>query len=324
MSEQIDQQWLRKFSLIVGSPGTDQALDLSDFHCKFKVTQSDEESPNTVNVRVYNLDPSTVKQIIGKTPVEYTRVVLQAGYQDAQFGVIFDGTIKQFHRGNENSTDTYLDILAAAGDVEYNFGICNSTLAAGSTPQDRAKAISAAMGLDAGTVSPNTLAVTGGTLPRGKVLWGLGRTQMRCLATSMGSTWSIQDGKVTIIPLTGYLPGEAVVLTRDTGLVGIPEQTDQGIAIRCLLNPKLRIGGQVQLDNTSVNQTIAQTSSSLPSGQLTYNSRTGVQFLADVSNDGFYRIYVIEYQGDTRGQEWYSDLICLSIDQSSKTVQAYG
>ena len=317
-----DQQFGRKATLVVA--GGTAGLDLSDMHFTFEVKNSDSEGPNTCAIRLFNLSADTVREITGRTPVEYTKLVLQAGYESS-FGVIFDGTIKQFRRGRVNATDTYLDILAAASDLEYNFGVCNTTLAAGATQQQIAEAITKEMKLLPGTIQPDSgLRVTGGALPRGKVLWGLGRAQLRNLAASMGSTWNIDNGKVNVTPLTGYLPGEAVVLSSTTGMVGIPEQTDQGIKVRCLLNPRIRIGGLVQIDQASVNKTFAQASAALPVGQLSYDKYAGLVNLADVTADGFYRCYVAEFTGDTRGQEWYTDIIGLAVDISSKTVQAYG
>jgi hypothetical protein len=38
-------------------------------------------------------------------------------------------------------------------------------------------------------------------------------------------------------------------------------------------------------------------------------------------------VLVAEYMGDSRGQEWYSDLTCLAVDPSAaadQSVQAYG
>jgi len=318
------QQWIRKFTLVVAA-GAD-GLDLSALRCKFKVSQSDNESPNTATIRVYNLSDDTVKQITGRTPVEYTRVVLQAGYEGAAYGVIFDGTIKQFRRGKENATDSYLDILAAAGDIEYNFGVVSSTIAAGSTSQDRVKTVAAAIGMPVGQTP--TLG-TGGVLPRGKVLWGMARALVRGEAFTRGASWSIQDGKIDIVPLDGYLPGEAVVLSALTGLVGLPEQTEQGIKARCLLNPKLRIGGLFQIDNASINQTTQADlrasrfpERNLPAGQVPFDKYAGVQLFADVTADGFYRLYVVEFIGDTRGQDWYADLIGLAVDKSSGKVLA--
>jgi len=310
------QQWIRKGNVVVFSG--EQGTDLSQLRFTFSVTQNDAESPNSCAIRIYNLSRDTVKKIRR----EYSRVVLQAGYENAQYGVIFEGTIKQFRIGRESATDSYLDILAADGDVGYNFGICNRTLAAGCTPQQVIEEAAKAMGLDVAYL-PKT---AGGTIPnpRGKVLFGMARDIIRNAAQTIGSTWSIQGGKVQVIPLTGYLPGEAVVLNWLTGMIGVPEQTADGIKVRCLLNPKLRIGGLVKIDNRSVNQVMAQNNFKLPFGQLRYDKYAGIEAPADVSADGLYRLYVVEHTGDSRGQAWYSDLICLAVDPTSDTVMAYG
>lgn len=324
-NEQIlDQQWGRTSSLFVAN-STDEAIDLSDLHFQFQVKNADQESPNTATIRVFNLSPDTVRRITGRTPVEFTRVILQAGYQGTSTGVIFDGTIKQFRKGRLNAVDTFLDILAAAGDIEYNFGVCNKTLAAGSTPDQRIAAIAGQMGLGVVNSGP----YTGGILPRGKVLWGMGRALMRCEAATRGATWSIQDGKAQVTPLDGYLPGEAVVLSAASGLIGIPEQTEQGVRARCLLNPKLRIGGLVQIDNESITK-ISQADlrasgfpvSGLPVGQVPFDRYAGLQLPADIAADGIYRLYVAEFTGDTRGVEWYADIIGLAVDPSSSKVIA--
>lgn len=320
-----DIQFGRRASLIVA--GGADALDLSDFHFRFQVLAADSETPNTAVIRIYNLADVTVR----KMTAEYTRVILQAGY-DAAFGVIFDGTIKQYRVGKENTTDKYLDILAADADLAYNFGVVNATLAAGTTPVDRAKATAEAMGLSIGQIDAKILETSGIIpQPRGKVLWGMGRAHMRNIADTLRATWNINGGKVNITGLQGYLPGEAVVLSAATGMIGIPEQTDQGVKVRTLLNPRLRLGGLVQIDNALVNQ-IKQadlradgtfTERKLPQGQINYNSwGKGVSFPANVTDDGFYRAYVIEYVGDTRGNEWYSDVICLAVDISAQQVRA--
>lgn len=308
----------RKCTLLVVSG--DEALDLSEMRIVFETKQEDEESPNNARIRVYNLSRETVARIQG----EYTRVVLQAGYQNASFGVIFDGTIKQFGVGKENPTTTYLDILAADGDLAYNFSTVNKSLAAGSTPEQRIKALIEAMGPQGVTEGELIIPSTGGVLPRGKVLFGLARGALRSQVQNVGATWSIQNGKVNILPLTEYLPGEAVVLTSATGLIGRPQQTEGGIYARCLINPRIGIGGLVRIDNKSINKTFQQADFSIPGAQLPYNRYAGIQQLADVTADGLYRVYVAEYNGDTRGQPWWMDLVLLAVDPSTMKVKAYG
>lgn len=321
-----DNQFGRKWSLIVAD-ATGNGIDLSQLKIRFQVLQSDEESPNSASIRVYNLSDETINRITSLTPVEYNRVILQAGYENGSFGVIFDGTIRQFKRGRESNINSFLDILAAEGDIPFNFSYVQQTLAAGWTHEDVIKKSSEAMGLTANVV-PNKESF-GGINPRGKVLWGLSKVAMRSASQSIGSTWSINNGVVQVIPLQGYLPNEAVVLNSQTGIISVPEQTEDGIKLKCLLNPKIIIGGRIQIDNTSINQFTQQSAGmagqqvALPVGQIKYNSISGnIQLPANVANDGFYRVYVSEYVGDTRGQDWYVEITALAIDQSNNSVVA--
>jgi len=311
------KQWMRKASLVLSGETT--ALDLSEMHFRFNITQSNEETPNTAVIRVYNLSETTVKRITNRSPVEFSLVELKAGYQNGAFGTLFAGTMKQYRRGRENATDTYFDILAAANDIEYNFGTVSQSVPAGATKADIIARTAQDMGVGVGYIPPTS----GGTLPRGKVLWGMGRVVFRNLANSERFGWSVQNGKLQMIPLNSYLPGEVVVLNSATGMVGIPEQTNEGIRVRCLINPKLYIGGRMQIDNDSINKISQAGAGALPVGQLPYDQWAGLSMPADISSDGYYMMYVIEHTGDTRGNEWYSDIIGLAMSSKEGTVSAY-
>lgn len=317
MSAVPNTQFIRKASLLLVEG--DKALDLSQMHFRFQTAQEDAESPSNCAIRVFNLSEDTVKKIRG----EYSRVVLQAGYENnAAFGMIFDGTIKQFRIGKDvDGINNYLDILAADGDIAYNFATVNAAIAAGSSAGERIALAVAAMtakGVKGGTM---IIPSTGGVLPRGKVLFGMAKAVIRSEVATIGSTWSIQNGEVQILPLTGYAPGEAVVLTALTGLIGRPEQTADGVRCRALMNPKIVVGGLIKIDNKSVNQTIQQNPDSAP---VPFNQWTGIQQLATITADGIYRVYVAEYVGDTRGQEWYVDIIGLTVNPVTQQVKAYG
>lgn len=327
-------QYLRKASLYVLAPQTgttgnnpsayvanpQDVLDLSQFRFRFETKQQDEESPNNCAIRVYNLSQATMD----KVREEYSRVVIQAGYEKGPFGVIFDGTIKQFRMGREDNLTTYLDILAADGDIAYNWAVVQQSIRAGSSHADRVNAIIKAMDPHGVTAGQIIYPDAGGILPRGKVLFGYAKAAMRAQMQTMGSTWSIQNGRVNVIPLDGYLPGEAVILTAATGLIGRPEQTQEGIKARCLLNPKIVVGGTVKIDNLSINQTEQQKDAAIPGAQVAYNQYRGLQTFASVTADGLYRVYVAEHRGDTRGQEMYTDIICLTVNPTTQKVQPYG
>lgn len=304
-------QYLRRCSLVVAGEGGD-GLDLSALRCVFSVKRSDAQSPNTAEIKVYNLADATARRVRD----EFRRVVLSAGYGD-ELGVIFDGSIKQVRLLREGGVDTVLAIAAADGDVAYTHGVVGGsaggksgvTLAAGATQEDQVNAAVAGMaehGVELGHVSG--LPASG--LPRGKVLYGPSRDYLRQTAASSGTTWSIQDGRVQMLPRTGVLPGEAVVLSAGSGLVGMAEQTDKGIKAKCLLNPAIRAGGLVKLDNRSILEAALDLS---PAS----SSAAPADPPAALAADGLYRVLVVEYEGDTRGGDWYSVLTCLAADGSA-------
>ena len=310
----MSQQYLRSASLLVLN-GT-RALDLSQLQFTFHAAQQDVESPNNCAIRVFNLSHQTARLVQD----EFSTVVVQAGYGSGPPAEVFRGDIKQFRRGRLNATDTYLDILAADGDKAYNFAVVNKSLSAASTPAQRFGVLAAAMAAQ-GVATGYVMPFAGGVLPRGKVLFGMARAQVRTLAASQGASWGIDGGRLNVVPLDGYLPGQAVVLTAQTGLVGLPEQTEGGVRARCLLNPRVVVGGLVQIDNASVNQLLQQNPAAAP---VAYNQYTGVQNLAQVSTDGLYRVFVAEHSGDTRGSEWYTDLTCLAVNPQTQQVADYG
>lgn len=304
-------QFGRKASLIV-STGT-QGLDLSQLRFKFQTRNADTQAPNTLYVRIYNLAPTTVQAI----QKEFTTVTLQAGYESGNYGIIFQGTIKQIATGRERNVDSYLDIWAADGDEFYNFAVISLSLAAGQTPEQVINAIqsapsvngvapvqyaSDAQGLIAGAGAGQAQA-----LSRGKVLFGMTRDYARDWADKYGYRWSLQNGQFVVVPITGYRPGEAVVLSSTTGLIGIPEITNEGVTARALLNPLIRIGCLVQIAQSDINQITQQ--------------QQGLQYSPAVANAttaaGFYRVMLATFSGDTRANDWYVDIVCLAVDTTA-------
>ncbi len=324
----ISNQWIRKVKLSVIS---DKAvIDLSQFKIKFSIQNADVEVPDNLVVRIYNLSQTTINQIASQDVGnlqnigEFNRVILEAGYEGTgNFGTIFDGTIKQMRIGRENNINSYVDILASDGDIGYSQSFINENIKAGETPKQAMQRISdeinAKNGQSSSDLNRMLTTWTPAYVPviRGQVLFGMSRSAMRMYTRSLGSTWSIQNGQVVITPLTQYASNEVVKINSGTGMIGVPEQTDGGIRVRCLLNSKIKIGQLVELNSNDINQTINAVSN--PS-QILYNSRSARQPLAPISKNGTYVAFVVEHVGDTRGDEWYTDLICLAIDLTTGQV----
>jgi len=291
------QQYIRRCNLVVAD-ATGNGLDLSNLRIVFNVKKSDAQTPNTAEIRVFNLNKETAAQI----KKEFTTLILQAGY-DSNYGTIFSGNIKQVRIGRENGTENYIDIAAGDGDDAYNFSVVNTTLAAGATQQDQINSAAGSM-VNRAVRQGSVTGVDSNRLPRGKVMYGMARDYLRQTAAATETSWSIQDGKIQFVKLTAVLPSQAVLLNSKSGLVGTPEQTNEGITVKCLLNPQLKIAGRVKIDQ----ENIAQAALPDTSKKDTVNKPVAIE------DDGFYRLLVVEHAGDTRGTDWYSNLVCLGID----------
>lgn len=315
----MSAQYLRQFSLIVAT-ADGSGIELGALRCTFDIRRGDIQTPNSCDVRVYNLSDNTANTIASP---EFTQISLKAGYgTQGNLGLIFSGSIKQVRQGREDQKNSYVDITAADGDEAYNFSFMALTLAAGAaTAMTAVQAMIANMAkaaIASPTGKPGGQGVSAGYIPplsknsppRGRTYFGAVKDEMRELAANNDCKWSIQDGKVCLIPNTGYITSVApITISPLTGLIGVPEQTQNGLELRTLLNPALKIGQRVQLVSKDVNQ--FRYGLDLPSQTL---NRYLQQSSLKTSADGTYYIMRANHSGDTRGQDWYTDLVCLAVD----------
>lgn len=309
MSLMMNAQFGRVCSLIVGDT-SGNGMELSHLRVTFIVNRADVQTLAHAIIRVYNPNPDTVKTI----QKEYTKVYLQAGYGGTK-ALIFSGNVRQYRYGRENQTDTFMEIVAQDGDEGYNFATMGAhngcgNIARGWNQDSLHDLITKALnpyGIDSGY----TPTFGGKTMPRGKVCYGMARDYLRTLAESAGTSCHIADGKLNMIPLASTLPGEAVEINVDTGLIGMPQQTLSGITVRSLLNPKVKHGGTIKLKNDQIQ--LAQFSGA----SLALNQFPGLD------PNGLYKVYAITMRGDTRGQEWYSDIICAGLNATAPMAGPY-
>ena len=331
-----NDQYLRKWTLAVGKggelPGPGKgAFVLTtetpgyDLRATFKIRHAEAYSPGTAEIRVYNLKETTAVNVIN----EFNTVVLQAGYVNGHYGIIFQGQIKQFRRGRESAIDSFLDIFAADGDSVFNASFLNKT-----TPKEQNNVVQqgkdyaqAAADQSNGqvTVGPDvkggSIYPFGGTMPgdRSATAYGSLMSAMREHGRTTGSVWSVQNGVIQNLPRTMYKPGDIVVINSGTGMIGVPEVTQDGIHVTTLLNPGYWVKGIVKIDNDTLNQYFLPGGKSGMSGLFAYGDYGHDPYqvpYATTRQDGQYCILVIDHEGDTRGQPWYSHLICLNVDPS--------
>lgn len=288
----MPQQFIRRAGLVI-SVG-DTALDLSELRFTFQTQAWVLGTPANIYLRIYNMAPATAQRIREAG----SQIQLSAGYE-GNFATIFEGGITQVWIGR-NGTDSYVDITALDGDTAYNQKILSLALAAGTNTLGRLGTIANALGMQlAKTGVPDD----GPKLHRGRVYFGLARDHLDPLCGTIGANWTFHRNTLEVVAQNAYAPGDIPAINSGTGMVGVPEQTDLGIAVRCLLNPSIRQNMAVQLDNASIQQF------QFPLG---INETAYAGFIPPISADGRYKVLCVRHAGDTRGEDWFTDLVCYS------------
>lgn len=339
----VDQsdQWLRKIELLVYESDNDKgsALNLTpdpqtQLQVVWQVRKATIQSPDILFARIFNLAPSTVAKVVA-----FKRVQLSAGYRTGRYGVTFNGTVVQFRRGKENPTDTYLEIIAqdgwwaAAGDTVTGKWETGTKMVQIIKDQLGQMKGSSQQPVSVGDVVAGSYGDQ--QLLRRMVTCRMGHMAIRDHCNAANADWFVEDGKHVFLDRTKYRDGEAAVLRPSTGMVGIPEVTPQGIQVKCLFNPNLKLGGLVKID-TDVLSGVPFT----PGGATKIDANgnpiaspppAGVTFLglqqlttAFTSPTGTYKILLLDHNGETRGNPWYSDMVCVALDAAGKSIPSVG
>ncbi len=292
--------WIRYFSLVVGTSDT-QVLDLSSFRVQFSVSQAVLSRPCTANVRVFNVGAETISKIkVGKP------IVIEAGYVE-NHGVIFRGVVVAKHTGRDTNTETFMDIVATAGGVAHSFATMVTSVPAGANDTEvlgRVKDSYATKDVKA----VQTPELRKDALPRGRVFFANTADVMSEIAQNNGLQWGYTEDGVVAMPTGGRLPGKAIVLTGKTGLEGRPTMTVGGLNVKARLNPALKLGACVLIDNSGIQSSVHDT---------TMGADLNTNFASDgamLDSNGLYKILSREHSGDTHGNEWTTALVCEGVN----------
>lgn len=291
----MSRNWIRALQLQVGGSGGQD--DLSGMRVRFLVRASTSQTPNAAEIRVYNLSKDHASRLTKEG--EFTALRLSAGYRD-NVGVIYGGSVIQGQSGRENPVDTFVDFYCRDGDKAYNWGVVNKTFAAGSKQRDHVEEVLKVfkkLGVEEGTIK----GLSDIKYPRAVTLYGMARDVLRTIAHSNDASWWIENGKLNHVPNKEEGDGQSFVLNENTGLIGMPVETQQGIIVTALINPKFKVGKKLKIDQASIQR--APWTVNYDAERQAGSRVTGV-------SDGVYKIQSIEWRGDTHETEWYATMLC--------------
>jgi hypothetical protein len=302
-------QWKRNCKLTIQIDANEpKVLDLSQFKIVFNVGQATNEQPKAAEIYIYNLSASTMNLLAGVDSQKInTQVILECGY-GSELSVVFKGRVFQYRRGRDNPTDTWLCVLAISGDAVQNDALVNQSIPAG-TSKNEVSNILVSETNKYGLVTGEIASISEQQYPRGRVFFGSLHDSIQQFGKENNIDFDYSDDVISSINKLGFSVEPVQVLTPKTGMVGMPQLTSEGLIVKCLLNPKLKRKGRVQVDMSNL-----QTESY----DIGYSSQQVDQPYKNpklaTNAEGMFIIQAIEHSGDTRGDEWYTHLVCTAIN----------
>jgi hypothetical protein len=265
--------WKRKWSVQVDTIG------LGDLDCEFRIKRDLRHTPNTCELTVYNLNPNHRAQL---TQHKHSFVRVEAGYE-AGTSLIFSGDVRKCEHAHDG-VDWVTKIQAGDGERRFQTARIARSYGPDAAVGTVIRAIAEALGVGIGNaveaLQSAQLTRVGQAFPSGVWLHGNAARELQHLVRSVGMEYSTQDGVLQLLPRGGTRALELIVLSPSTGLLGVPTVSKKNvIKATCLLIPDLVPGRRIEFRDTS-------------------------------GATGIYRIEVVEYSGQTRGDDWFAELEC--------------
>jgi len=206
-----------------------------------------KQTPNWAVIRVYNISKDTVN----RAQDEFDKIDLRVGYGN-ETARLFYGLIRQYNYGlRADARDTFIDFVCSDGDIAFNQAYVSLTIAAGWTQKDQALLAVDSL-IEYGVTRGYIGDLPTRPMPRGKALFGGTRYVLNNLMTNAGADWSIKNGQAEIRPQDELPPGVAIKLTPGTGLIGLPQQTVDGITLKALIDARFEYGSLIEVDNSTI------------------------------------------------------------------------
>ena len=305
-------QYGRKWQvLIVAVNGASYEIKQDSFwpeglKIQFEINYPGYEGWYFSDIIIWNLSETTANNIM-QEPIEGAKLYLSAGYQDGKFGQIFGGSIFQCLLDRESVVDYKLTIRAIDGDRLFDNNLANFTLRSEYTQMSlmNAATINAQKKMTLGFVSPS-IQSNNEQSPRPYTGFAPACVITREWSRYNSAQMFYKDDKLNFVTANDSpdpaptATTKVIVKSPTTGLIGTPQHIDYGVNFRCLLDP------QIQL--TAPPSWIRLDMSAIKMQKIAPGQRSSV-----LDQRGQFKIGGVRHSGDTRGNDWYTDVVGYSI-----------
>ncbi len=194
------------------------------------------------NVDIADLSQEVRQYILKETsPFNTNRtrksITLEVGRESYGTSLLYQGDIYRSRQGQ--APDTILSLRCLTGAFLKGNIIKRSLI--GTTPLSGiAQNVASDNGLDLNFLVPEKMiksySYTGNSLG-----------QVGLLGDLSGADAFVDGGTLTVKPKDMPLPGSVRLISRESGMIGVPELTEQGVRVTFLYDPATRLGSEIEI-----------------------------------------------------------------------------
>lgn len=298
----------RKVSLVVGESGG-KGLELEGLRINFSIQKGATRNPNKCTVRIYNLSKESraIVEVIGNV------VILKAGYiDDSGASTIFTGNVIRYITTRENA-DFITELELKDGLLEFRDTKVSVSYSQGATGLQVIQDLAKRFNLPVRKLPDD---VKNKQYSDGFAFVGRLRDAMDKSCDYLDLEWSIQNRQVQIIKKGGIYKQQALLLSPDTGLIGSPEQeaktmTEKAAAKEGVTLNQTGVRASFKKNKEGDIQEVLQVLGYKVISLLQPSLEPGgyVQLKTISINGEFFRIEELTHNGDTHGNEFYTEMI---------------
>lgn len=267
-------------TIIVTITTSTGSIEIKDLRIAFNITKTIKATKNEMILEIYNLSRDTRSQLeeVG------VKIIVQAGYDSIPETVFIGDVTSVIHP--RRGADIVTKIECSDGSVALKETVTSESFTPGTSVKEVVDKLTKSFGLPLKEISEGLEE----QFANGISIVGLAKDAMDQLADSFNFDWSVQDGEIQVLSKADTSIDEEILLTPDTGLLGIPEKLFSnisklpndpnnkviGVKAKALLQPKFRPGRKIRVESSLLK--------------------------------GSYKIESVIHRGDTHGSEWISQL----------------
>lgn len=232
-------QFGRKSIFRAGVPG-ELGREWTELRIVMSVQVSDSSTPNRLQAKLYNLSDDSVAFLQSDGVVAQ----LLAGYDTPL--LLGAGEVTRVE-STWQGPDRVTTVECADGRKSLTSQVNMSV-----SGRVSAKGLIKDIGQKMGFKDVDLSRVDDLELPRGFATAGKGAQALKGLTKSIGADFHVERGGLVVLPKGQPTDRKAVLLRADSGLIGTPQRTKDGIKAKCLLNPHIRSRSIVRIESREV------------------------------------------------------------------------